>query len=320
MRFLFVLSFACLLAIPCTATPPARVAAVSSADIRQALYDYDRTLPLDAAEREAPTPPAESAAQRALRRRVRVEFTSVHDCRVPAILTLPVRFGPRFPAVLILAGSGGHKDTDYVRIAADIMASLGYASLSIDTQYHGERSRAGRTGDIHLIDSSTNRDAWVQTVVDLRRAVDYLASRPDIDTRRLGYLGFSQGGMIGGTFVGVEPRLRCAVLAVAGGGLVEWGRRTGLLRSDQIRRSALNAAMVDPVHFVGRFAPRPLLMLSATRDEMIPRFATQALYDAAGAGRKLVWFPSGHILPPAALLGDARRFLIEHLGIRKELH
>ena len=110
-----------------------------------------------------------------------------------AIVTVPKKFSPPYPAVVLLAGSGGHKDTDYLRMSSDMLSTLGYATLSIDAQYHGDRTRPGRTGDIHLINSTTNRDAWVQTVIDLRRAVDYLQSRSDVDGKKIGYLGFSQG-------------------------------------------------------------------------------------------------------------------------------
>jgi fermentation-respiration switch protein FrsA (DUF1100 family) len=196
------------------------------------------------------------------------------------------------------------------------MNTLGFATLSIDAQYHGERSRPGRTGDIHLIDSTTNRHAWVQTVIDLRRAVDYLQSRSDIDGKKIGYLGFSQGGMIGGTLLGVEPRIAAACLAIPGGDLLQWARKTGLLKPGNARAIETNAAIVDPIHFIGRFSPRPLLMLSAKRDELIPRYATDALFNAARPPKQIVWFDSGHVLPPTALLRDARAFFLKHLGQR----
>lgn len=281
--------------------------------LRLAFYDYDPALPLNA---ELTAMPSQTERLAELRTRYRLVYDSAHDQRVTAIFTTPRKFAPPYPAVILLAGAGGHKDTDYVRVAADLMSALGYATLSIDAQYHGERSRPGRTGDIHLIDSTTNRDAWVQTVIDLRRAVDYLQSRADIDGKKIGYLGFSQGGLIGGTLLGVEPRITAACLAIAGGGLVEWGKKAGIWRPGRARAAEANAAIVDPIHFVGRFAPRPLLMLSAKRDELIPRYATDALFEAARQPKKIVWFDSGHVLPPTAILRDARDFFVQHLGAR----
>jgi len=281
--------------------------------LRLAFYDYDARLPLNAESKEIES---QSEKQAQLRTRYRLAYDSAHDQRVTAIFTVPKKFAPPYPAVIMLAGAGGHKDTDYIRFASDLMSALGYATLSIDAQYHGDRSRPDRTGDIHLIHSTTNRDAWIQTVIDLRRAVDYLQSRQDIDGKKIGFLGFSQGGMIGGTFIGVEPRVIAACLAIAGGGLLEWGKKIGLWKPDKTTVVETNAAIVDPLHFVGRFAPRPLLMLSAKRDELIPRYATDALFNAAREPKKIVWFDSGHVLPPTALLRDARDFFVEHLGKR----
>ena len=65
-------------------------------------------------------------------------------------------------------------------------------------------------------------------------------------------------------------------------------------------------AITDPVYFIGRFSPRPLLMLSARRDELIPKFATEALFNAAGEPKELVWFNSGHVLPPTALIVNVK--------------
>jgi dienelactone hydrolase len=282
--------------------------------LRLAIYDYDSTLPLNP-ELKPLSDKLES--QTALRTRWHLAYDSVHDQRVTAIFTIPKKFAAPYPAVVLLAGSGGHKDTDYVRIASDLMSTLGYATVSIDAQYHGERSRLDRSGDIHLINSDTMRDAWIQTVVDLRRAVDYLLSRPDIDAKRIGYLGFSQGGMIGGTFIGVEPRITAACLAIPGGGFLEWGPKVGLWKETTPAIEA-NAALTDPVYFIGRFSPRPLLILSAKRDELIPKFATDALFSAAKEPKQIVWFDSGHVLPPAALLVNVKGFFLQNLGKRAE--
>lgn len=286
--------------------------------MRLAFFDYDPALPLRAELSAAPLLKGETATQRGLRKRLLLHFDSAHDQRVPAILTLPLGRAGRRPAVVLLAGSGGHKDTDYIRIASDMMATLGYVTISIDTQYHGDRARTGRTGDIHLIDQTVNRDAWVQTVVDLRRAVDYLTTRNDVDAAHIGMMGFSQGGMIGATFAGVEPRLAAVCLAVAGGGLLEWGKKTGLIRTTDLDRVAMNAAIVDPIYHIGRMAGRPLLMLSASRDELIPKEATDALFAAAQQPKEIKWYPSGHILPPMALIGETRAFFQKYLGGKAE--
>ena len=51
-------------------------------------------------------------------------------------------------------------------------------------------------------------------IIDLRRAVDLLASRSDVDPERIAYLGVSYGGMMGGLLASIEDRLQAYVLIV----------------------------------------------------------------------------------------------------------
>ena len=281
--------------------------------LRKAFYQYDQSLPLNAALDELKETDEKLAQTRT---RFKLTYDSAHDQQVTSILSIPKKGPAPFPAIVFLAGSGGHKDSDYIRIAANMMAQMGFASVSLDAQYHGERSRKDRTGDFHFIDKNTNRDAWVQTVIDLRRAVDYLTSRPDIDPKRIGYLGFSQGGMVGGTLLGVEPRIAAAILAVPGGGMVDWARRSGRWNAQGGPALEQNANIVDPVHFIGSFAPRPLLILAATRDELIPKYATEALANAAREPKQVIWYNAGHTLAEALFFAvrDIQQFFGKHLG------
>lgn len=273
--------------------------------LKMAFYSYDKSLALNPDLKDMPD---KSEKLTELRTRWRLTYDSAHDQTVTSIFALPKKAVFPCPAVVLLEGSGGHKDSDYVKIAADMFATMGYATLAIDTQYHGERAKKERSGDVHFIQSDTNRDGWVQTVIDLRRAVDYLQSRKEVDGKRIGYIGFSQGGMIGGTFLGVEPRIIAGCLAVPGGGLVEWGKKAGIFKSDSMEKVELNAEIVDPIYFIGRFSPRPLLILSAKRDELIPKYASEAIFNAAKEPKEIRWFESGHVLPPTAMVIDIKRF------------
>ncbi|HZO91482.1 MAG TPA: alpha/beta fold hydrolase [Chthonomonadaceae bacterium] len=302
---------------PFTLPPPVDAAEA----LRLSYYAYDRALPLNAE--------IKPLDENAVRVRYRLDYDSVHDQRVPAILALPKRSAGPFPAVLLVHGSGGNKDTSYIRWASEMLTAQGYATLSIDTQYHGDRSRPGRSGEIHMPDSYTMRDAWVQSVVDLRRAVDYLETRSDIDKTRIGYLGFSQGAMLGAVLGGVEARVACFCLAVPGGGLVNIVKnidRYPVLKAHwpiqvtpELLRTVEDIANVtDPIYFIGRIAPRPLLIIVAKEDEIIPPEASAALIAAAHAKEpeQVKRWESGHVLNPNALF-DIRDFFAAHLGKAK---
>jgi dienelactone hydrolase len=62
------------------------------------------------------------------------------------------------------------------------------------------------------------RDEGVAWSKDLSRAIDFLQTRPDIDSSRIGYSGISGGADAGFIFVALEPRLKAA--ALLGGGRV----------------------------------------------------------------------------------------------------
>lgn len=284
--------------------------------LRLAFYAYDRDLPLNAR--------AKQLEANARRTRYHVSYDSAHDQRVTAILSVPRQGTAPFPAVILMHGAGGHKDVDYVRFAAEALTGQGIATLSIDAQYRGERERPGHSGDLRL-DLYLMRDAWIQTVIDLRRAVDYLESRPDIARGRIGYLGFSMGGMLGAVLGGVEPRVAAFCLAVAGGdivGLVRQIDRYPLLKErwpvqvtpEVLQRVEDIANVIDPVHFVGRILPRPLLFIVANRDEVIPAAASRALIEAAGASEKehVRRWEAGHALHPNVAY-EIRDFFVKHL-------
>lgn len=65
----------------------------------------------------------------ALRDRYSVSFDSVHDQRVTAIYTVPHGATKPRPAVILLHGSGGNKDVDYVRLSSDMLSGLGCATI-----------------------------------------------------------------------------------------------------------------------------------------------------------------------------------------------
>jgi uncharacterized protein len=291
--------------------------------LRRSFYTYDRNLPLNAR--------LEPLDETADHTRYHLVYDSVHDQKVTAILSLPKRFSAPFPAVLLMHGSGGHKDSDYIEAASFTLTAQGYATISIDSQYRGERKRPDVTGELLNPDSFRMRDAWVQTVVDLRRAVDYLASRPDIDTTKIGYLGFSMGGMLGACLGGVESRVSCFLLAVPGGGLVkiaqELDKHPALkaywpvtLTPEVMKRVEEFALVCDPVHFVGKILPRPLLIIVAKHDELIPPEASQMLVEAAHADeqKNVKRMETGHVLTPAVIF-DVRDFFVQHLGKRTAL-
>ena len=93
----------------------------------------------------------------------------------------------------------------------------GFIAVAIDGRYHGERTakgpgaaeyveailRAYRTGNDHPF--------LYDTVWDAMRLIDYLETREDIDSRRIGMIGFSKGGIEAYFTAAVDPRVAVAI-------------------------------------------------------------------------------------------------------------
>jgi len=106
----------------------------------------------------------------------------------------------------LLDGREGLQSPPY----AKALTAAGYAALCIDAWCFGERH--GRT------ESSVFKEMlwrgqvlWGMMVYDSLRAIDYLASRPDIDKNRLGTLGISMGSTMAWWVAALDTRIKVCV-------------------------------------------------------------------------------------------------------------
>jgi poly(3-hydroxybutyrate) depolymerase len=100
-----------------------------------------------------------------------------------------------------------------------------------------------------------DRADQIQLIVDLRRAVDLLEARGDVDGDRIGYPGFSYGAAMGGLLAGVEHRIAAFVVASGDGEVVSNRHFTRpLSHLPARRRQKWLAAMkpLEPLRWIGR--------------------------------------------------------------------
>jgi len=258
-------------------------------------YEYDKTLPLNLCE--------EVVEENGDYRLIKVYFDSVNNERVPALLLLP-KAGGRIPCIVFLHGYGGSKDD--IRGAAKLVAREGYALIAIDAVYHGERKVPGR--ELYSPNLNESINGIIQTVIDLRRAVDYLETRLEVDIDRIGYVGGSMGGIIGAIFIGVEPRIKAAALIVAGGNMSLMIRESqhytmppirDYLQREGISYVELQKMLdpIDPINFIGYFSPKPVVFHLGKFDRIVPSEAGRQLYEAAGEPKQVYWYDAGHDVP-----------------------
>lgn len=146
--------------------------------------------------------------------------------------------------------------------------------------------------------TNSGRDLIVQQVKDLRRTIDYLATRTDIDTSALAFYGSSWGGRIGALVLVVEPRLRVAILNQA-------GLLAGL------------GAEVDVINYLPRVEV-PVLQFNGRFDtDFLYERDAKPFFDLLGTppeDKKHVVEPTGHFAPAAVVIGETLAWLDKYLG------
>jgi dienelactone hydrolase len=139
--------------------------------------------------------------------------------------------------------------------------------------------------------------AWVK---DLKRTIDYLETRDDMDTDRISFYGRSWGGQAAPLALAVEPRIKVAVLFVAG----LWTPFRWLPE-------------IDPLHFLPHVT-QPVLMMNGEFDVVFPlETAQKPFYDYLGTDpehkRHLV-YPLGHGIPQDEAITETLDWLDTYLG------
>jgi dienelactone hydrolase len=181
--------------------------------IGQALYVPEELPPL-AAEAHGKFEPEPGVVAE------RVSYQTQFGLRVPAILYLPKEHRGELPALIVVNGHGGDKYSWYAFYSGVLYARAGAAVLTYDPLGEGERNVERKSGtrahDRVLAPTEMGRRLGGLMVTDVRQAVSYLCSRPEIDSRRIGAMGYSMGSFILALAGATDNRLKACVLA--GGG------------------------------------------------------------------------------------------------------
>jgi len=181
----------------------------------------------------------------------------------------------------------------------EIMARAGYLTISPDLRVFGERADGGNPYpgrdkcNVHFIRGAIfGIYTLTLNIWDMKRCVDYLETRAEVDPARIGMMGLSQGGTMTTWGVAAEPRFRCADII---GYLNPW-ERFGVNRAN-----FCGSQIVPEIHkyfdthdIAGLIAPRPLLVEAGVHDtcfpiedQLISIEAIKRIYAAAGAEEDL---------------------------------
>ena len=252
-------------------------------------------------------------------RKITLTFPSQTGDTVHGILYEPVD-AKSAPCVLVEHGFSG--DKGFANLFAPTLLSHGMAVAAIDAPHHGERETEGDRAEIASIladfkasppglrptpaSQRTLPDLILSAehgdILDSRRLLDYLQTRPELDRHRIGLIAQSMGSMEGVILVAVDHRIRCASFEVGGA--------FGPQSFDATPTSALSTS-------TGLYAPYvdvPVLSICATHDSQMPRTAADALNAALPSSVATIrWYIADHWLNDSAHR-DAAQWVIDHLS------
>ena len=139
---------------------------------------------------------------------------------VPALLLIPDKREPRAPGLLFIHWHGGMYDLGKEQLIlgqhaqpayAPVCAEKGLVTLAIDSWCFGERKHEsdGHVGeeDAFKLMLWQGSVLWGMMMFDELRALDYLASRPEVDPTRLAAFGMSMGATKAWWLAALDPRV-----------------------------------------------------------------------------------------------------------------
>jgi len=274
-----------------------------------------------------------------------VVFDSERDMSVPCYVLYPSRLkkDASNPAIICSHGHGpfgkkpvaGMRDTP--ELAANIeahnydyglqMARSGFLTICPDLRVFGERSDARRDGSAPYPGRDNCNVQFLRggmlgiytltlNVFDMMRTVDYLEARPEVDPKRIGFMGLSQGGTMTTFTAALDERIAAADIIGYVNSWRVFGTKDANFCGSQIVPEIFR--WFDTSDVAGLIAPRPLLVEMGVHDKCFDFEAMRAgycevekIYRAAGAGDRIDCdvHPGGH----AFAGGKAFDFFAKHL-------
>ena len=227
--------------------------------------------------------------------------------RVIAYLFLPRNTAPPFQTVIYFPGSASTVQRSSKEIESyyefpmflSFLVKNGRAALY--PVYKGTFERGNDASDAIMsgdLNSHQLAELVIKEVKDLRRCIDYLETRQDMDSRKLAYYGMSWGALFGAIIPAVEDRFKASVLV--GGGLQGWWRPE-----------------VRDLNYVRR-VKTPTLMLNGKYDTISSyETRTKPMFDLLGTPaehKALKLYETDHIPPRNEYIKETLAWLDRYLG------
>jgi dienelactone hydrolase len=246
------------------------------------------------------------------------------DGWIPAYLAIPENAKGKVPVVLGLHGHGSSKENIFgynSNTAQNVLALLisnGYAVMAIDSYFNGERRGLGPAGTNEMqargsdqemsqfkINLWFGRSLWGMQLRDEQIALDYLETRSEIDSEKIGVEGMSMGATRSWWLAAIDERVKVVV------GSACFTRYEELIEQRQLRAHGIYYFVPGMLnHFdtelvMGLIAPRPYLALTGDSDKGSPLDGmyvleeklneVYGLYDRGEHFKSIIYKNTGHV-------------------------
>ena len=215
--------------------------------------------------------------------------------KVDCGMLVPRDTARRYPVIVLMGGKAtGRYAVGY---------ALGIRDAIIVAPDYPYDPRASYTVLEFLSDVPEIRRALLDMIPSVMLLTDYLWQRGDVDTAKILLLGYSFGAPFVPCIVVHDNRAAIAAMVYGAGELRSLiahnvRRYEGAAMSEFVGvLSALLLHPVEPLRYIDRISPTPLLMINGSEDEMIPRDNVELLYNAAQEPKKIIWLESRHVHP-----------------------
>jgi dienelactone hydrolase len=227
----------------------------------------------------------------------KIVFESIPGLFVTGGLFLPRDLDGKAPAILFCSGhsADGFRAEHYQNVILNLVKK-GFIVFAFDPigqgerlQYYDEETRKSTLGGATKEHSYLNNQCFISGSSAARyftwdgiRALDYLESRPEVDSDRLGCHGLSGGGTQTAYISSIDERFKAVAIA----GYItqfEWLLKTQGVADGEQNVYQSWAHGIDLPDFVQVQAPRPLLMMVTTRDFFPIRGAWNAYRESLSA-------------------------------------
>lgn len=156
----------------------------------------------------------------------------------------------------------------------------------------------------------------IEEVVNIRRAIDFLLSQPEVDSKRFTYVGHDFGGMYGVLAGSLDKRPMQYVVMAATPRFPDWYLYAPRIEGEAREVFIRQFSVLDPIAHIQNLSPVPVLFQFGMDDPHVPKERAQEFFQAALEPKDLKWYESGHGLNELAT-SDRKTWLKEKLRLHE---